>query len=93
MSGQFIASGTVIVGTVATPIHTAVGNGCTLQISHPSGGKRVTIGTQGVTDQAGWVFKGSGDDKINLNLPPKITLYGICEAGHTQSINYIVTEF
>jgi len=93
MSGQFIAAGTIIVGSVATAIYKAAGNGCVVQISHPSGGKRVTIGTQGVTDQAGWVFKGSSDYTFTMNLPPNVTLWGICEPAQTQSINYIVTEF
>ena len=93
MSGQFIASGTIIIGTVATPIYTAKGNGCTFQMFHPSGGKRVTIGDANVTDNNGWTFKGTNEDTITLNIPPKVTLYGICEAGHTQVINYIVTEF
>lgn len=58
MSGQFIAAGTIVIGTVAQLVHRAAGNGCHIKIYHPNGGKRVTLGTQGVTDQAGWVLLG-----------------------------------
>lgn len=93
MSGQFIAAGTIVIGTVAQLVHRAVGNGCHIKLYHPNGGKRVTLGTQGVTDQAGWVLNGTGDATIELDLPPKVELYGVCESGQTQSVNYLITEF